>query len=106
MPDYEVFTKEPYESFDQGLDFAGALKPGSVISTVSSVAATRISTGASVTSYVIGTTSFSGTIVTFRVLSDAAIVDGDRIKITVKITTSDSSPESHESGLICEVREI
>lgn len=103
--DYEVFTKEPYESFDQGLDFAGALKPNSIISTVT-VTAVRISSAADVTSIFIGTTSFSGTIVTFRVLSDATIVDGDRIKITVKVTTNDSTSESHEGGLICEVREI
>lgn len=108
MPEYEVFTKEPSEAFDIGKDFARALKTGSVIASVN-IVAIRISTGASVTAYIVGTATFSGTVVSVRILADANqtnIVDGDRIKITFKITTNDSPAESHEGGLICEVREI
>lgn len=102
--EYEVFTKEPYESFDVAIDFASALKAGSAIGSITSCTSTKVSDGTSVTG-ILGTPTFSigGTIVTVRVSAGS---DGDRIKITFKITSNDTSPESLESGLIMEVREI
>jgi len=94
MPDYEVFTKEPYETFDIGFDFSRMMKPGATISSI------VVRENGSITSSYTENATFSGTIVSVRVKSGS---DGNRIKIEFQVI--DTNSEKHENGLIMDVVE-
>ena len=100
--DYEAFEKEPFEEYDITFDFAPKLKQGIIISSIETgyPKATRLSDNADVTTGCIGTSSFSGAVITVRVKGGS---DGNRIKIEFRIT--DTAGEKHESGVIMEVND-
>ena len=101
--EYEAFEKEEFEEYDITMDMAPKLKAGISIASIEQYypKATRISDGADVTSGCIGASSFVGAVITVRVKGGS---DGQRIKIEFRIV--DTAGEKHETGLICEIREI
>ena len=101
--EYEAFRREPFEEYDITMDMAPKLKAGISIASIEFgyPKATRISDGVDVTSTCIGTSSFTGAVITVRVKGGS---DGQRIKIEFRIT--DTAGEKHETGLIMEIREV
>ena len=94
MIGYEVFTKEPYETFDIGFDFSRMMKPGATISSI------VVRENGSITSNYTENATLSGTIISVRVKGG---LSGDRIKIEFQVI--DTNSEKHENGLIMEVTE-
>ena len=98
-----TFTKQPSEAFTITVDFNARLASGEGISS-ETVAATLVSTGATVTSTVITSASVSEAdgIVSVPV---KAGTDGSDYRVKVTVVTDAAVPATHEGDILMRVRE-